>query len=28
MGVVNLKLEVGGASMAWRSLKIKSHKVL
>ena len=27
MGVVNLKLEVGGASTTWRSSKIKSRKV-
>ena len=27
MGVVNLKLEVGGASTVWRSSKIKSQKV-
>jgi len=27
MGVVELRLEVGGASTAWRSSKIKSRKV-
>ena len=27
MGVVNINLEIGGASTAWRSSKIKSRKV-